>query len=398
MARKKRSQIVDIADIRERIWAIGKQLNDTFVRRSDAIRVMLLAYLSGEHYLLIGEPGTAKTAIAERFALHVRDANWFSAMLGSFTAPEKIFGPLDINAFRDGKYRYVTKGMLPEAHIAFLDEFFKCNEGCLNEMLTLLNERKFNGDSLNLMTVGTATNWPELITRTDNTKALYDRILLRCIVEDLKEEDEVVELLEKVELVESYEPETFITINELDRARESVKRIEISEDMRRVLHSIRKRLSIRKIGGIEKPGIQISSRRLGQLQKVLKAHAWLNNRASVTLQDFECLQWGLWNDHSEYETARSVLTTLDQEIVSQLIAKIDQARQEYRRLKDSGIGPTRANRVMNKMVDTANYVKNSLNDPIFTADGKQSIITAMQSLKSDFTELDATIKELSNTD
>ena len=324
MARRK--QQYDPVDIRERMWAIGKQLNDTFVQRTSAIKVMLLAYLSGEHYLLIGEPGTAKTAIAERFAQHIEGAKWFGMMMGSFTTPEKVWGPLDISAFQNGEYKYVTSGKLPEAHIAFLDEFFKCNDGCLNEMLTLLNERTFDNKPVPLMTVGTATNWPELNSRSDNVSALYDRILLRCIVDDITEKDHVIRLLENVNLVDDYKPETFMTLQEMRFAIECVKKINVSQSVRLMLHSVRERLFVREVAGEKKPGVQISARRIGRLQKVLQAHAWLNGRDDVTLEDFECLQWGLWNNKDEYETARSILTTLDAEMVHGIVKAIDEGR------------------------------------------------------------------------
>lgn len=392
MAPRKLKHNVD--DIRERVWAIGQQLNETFVQRSDAIKVMLLAYLSGEHYLLVGEPGTAKTAIAERFASHIEGANWFNMMMGSFTTPEKIWGPLDIQAFQNGQYKYVTGGKLPEAHIAFLDEFFKCNDGCLNEMLTLLNERKFDGVPVPLMTVGTATNWPEIVSRTDNIKALYDRILLRCIVEDVSEQQNVIDLLEKIERVENYTPEESISLDELNEAIRDVKTVTIGRPIRAMLHSVRNRLSIREVQGEQKPGIQISARRIGQLQKVLKAHAWLNGRDEVTLEDFEALQWGLWNDRDEYETVKSVLETLDSESVKELVTMIDEGRSAYRELGSSGYGSARVNKVTEMIKDIAQTVRERLEEPVFTEKGRDSIRRAMSGLKEDFIELNEKAKDL----
>lgn len=394
----KKSQNPDLDGIRQRIWNIGEQLNNTFVQRSDAIKVMLLSYLSGEHYLLVGEPGTAKTAIAELFASHIEDANWFSIMLGNFTTPEKIFGPLDIQAFQAGEYKYVTRNKLPEAHIAFLDEFFKCNEGALNEMLTILNERKFDGHPIPLMTVGTATNWPEILSRTDNTKALYDRILLRCIVEDIFDKDGVVDLLEKVEEVEDYTPNEMITLDELNAAIKDVKKVEISESIRNMLFSIRERLSVRIVNRERRPGTQISSRRLGQLQKVLRAHAWLNDRDKVTLDDFEALQWGLWNDRDEYQTAKSVLETLDAEAVKEIVEMIDEGRAAYRELDSSGYGSAKVNKVLELIKDIAHKSRTRLKEPIFTESGRESIRRAMNGLKTDFESLDKRAKELLNNE
>jgi MoxR-like ATPase len=384
---------VDIDDIRKRIVAIGNQLNDTFVNRWDAITVMTFAHLTGEHYLFVGEPGTGKTAIAEKFASHI-DAKWFSTTLGSFTSPEKIFGPFDINAFKDGEYKNVTSGKLPEAEIAFLDELFKCNDGCLNEMLTVLNERKFDGKKIPLTTVGTATNWPELQSRSDKVLALYDRILLRYIMDDVTDKDSVVKLLEQVDKVEAYKPKVKITLRELQLAIADVRRVEIDSSIRAMLHLVRQRLLTRKVKGELKPGIQISARRIGQLQKVLKASAWLCNRDKVILDDFYYLRWGLWNDRQDYETVHSVLNTLDDEVVQELVKMIDEGRRAYAKLRDDGYKSLKLNEVTDQIVGIVKTVGTRLKEPVFTDNGRDSVKRAMESLRSDFKTLNENVDKM----
>ena len=39
-----------------------------FVQRDEAVQALSLAYHSGEHILLLGPPGTAKTLLAETFS------------------------------------------------------------------------------------------------------------------------------------------------------------------------------------------------------------------------------------------------------------------------------------------------------------------------------------------
>src|SRR5205823_4014261 len=140
---------------------------------------------AGEHMLLVGPPGTAKSALVRLFARLI-DARYFEYLLTRFTEPNELFGPVDIRAFREGTYTRRTERMLPEAEIVFLDEIFKSNSAILNSLLTLLNERRFaNGGStvsVPLLSMFGASNE---VPNDDNLAALFDRFLLRVVSDNL---------------------------------------------------------------------------------------------------------------------------------------------------------------------------------------------------------------------
>src|SRR5688500_1575642 len=112
--------------LHRRLEAVARELENRFLGRSEVIRCMLVAALAGEHLVLIGPPGTAKSALARTFS-KLCDAQYFEYLLTRFTEPNELFGPVDIAAFREGTYRRKTAGMLPEGEIVFLDEVFKSN-------------------------------------------------------------------------------------------------------------------------------------------------------------------------------------------------------------------------------------------------------------------------------
>src|SRR5688572_31806054 len=121
---------------------VARTLNAHFLDKQEIIRLLIISAIAGEHLVLVGPPGTAKSAIIRMFA-RLLDARYFEYLLTRFTEPNELFGPVDIKEFREGKYTRRTDNMLPEAEIVFLDEIFKSNSAILNSLLGILNERRF---------------------------------------------------------------------------------------------------------------------------------------------------------------------------------------------------------------------------------------------------------------
>ena len=95
----------------QRLSEVARTLESTFLGKSETVRLMLVAACAGEHMLLVGPPGTAKSALVRMFSKLV-DARYFEYLLTRFTEPNEIFGPIDITAFRSGQYQRRMDGML----------------------------------------------------------------------------------------------------------------------------------------------------------------------------------------------------------------------------------------------------------------------------------------------
>lgn len=158
-------------------------LESGLVERRQVLRLSLLGALAGEHTLLIGPPGTAKSALARRIHLAFRGARYFERLLTRFTVPEELFGPLSIRALEEDRYERHVAGFLPDAEVAFIDEVFKANSAILNALLTLLNEREFDNGAgrlrCPLISVIGATNQ---VPEDEVAEAFFDRFLLRLVV------------------------------------------------------------------------------------------------------------------------------------------------------------------------------------------------------------------------
>jgi MoxR-like ATPase len=163
-------------------------LDRNLLERDVQVRVLLLAALAGEHALLIGPPGTAKSELARRLHRVFAGARYFERLLTRFSVPEELFGPLSLKALEFDRYERLIEGFLPTAQVAFLDEVFKANSAILNALLTLLNEREFDNGSgrvkVPLISVVGATNE---VPDDEALHAFYDRFLLRVPVGPVEE-------------------------------------------------------------------------------------------------------------------------------------------------------------------------------------------------------------------
>src|SRR5271155_3234647 len=168
---------------------VVEPLKGRFVGRDEVVDLIALAVTAGEHLFLHGPPGTAKSALIRQFALAVR-GNYFEYLLTRFSEPNEVFGPVDLVRLREGTVATVTTGMLPEGEFVFLDELFNANSAILNNLLTVLNERIYRRGAevhqLPLLSLFAASNH---LPEDEALRALFDRFLLRCHVENLKREE-----------------------------------------------------------------------------------------------------------------------------------------------------------------------------------------------------------------
>lgn len=276
---------------------VVQPLKERFVGRDDVIDLIALAVVAGEHLFLHGPPGTAKSALIRQFSQAVR-GSYFEYMLTRFSEPNEIFGPIDIARLREGTVVTVTTGMLPESEFVFLDELFNANSAILNNLLTVLNERIYRRGAeihrLPLLSLFSASNH---LPEDEALRALFDRFLLRCHVDNLKP-DAMPNLLQAGWALEQVTvAETSVTAADLAALKTELYRIDLSgvlEPYQEVVFKIRDL------------GIAFSDRRAVKVMKLLAASAILCNRDACIPSDLWPLRY-VWDREEQIEPLAALI-------------------------------------------------------------------------------------------
>jgi MoxR-like ATPase len=282
----------------DKLKQIEKELKTKYFERDQVIEGAFCALLTQNHLLLIGPPGTAKSQIVSELCGRIQGARYFQWLLTKFTTPEELFGAVSLKGLENDEYRRVISGKLPEAHIAFLDEVFKASSSILNTLLTIMNERVYyNGtDKLRIPLISLFGASNELPTEEDELEALYDRFLLRYVVDYIKEDFRFLKMLDGEG---AQAQESVLTPEELEECRLSTQSVTVPSNILKLTARIRTELA--------KKGITPSDRRYKQSVSLLKAKAYLDGRQEVREEDLRFLENVLWREPTEITEIQSVI-------------------------------------------------------------------------------------------
>ncbi|MFD8498002.1 AAA family ATPase [Amycolatopsis sp. NPDC059657] len=327
----------EMADAAAGMRAIVTELSDQFFERADVVRALAVSVLAGQHSLILGPPGTAKSELGRELTSRFEGARYWEVLLSKFTDPKRLFGPVDVAALTRGEYTQVFAGRATEAHIAFVDEIFKCSAGALNEMLAFLNERLYHpengGDPIPCPLVSAITASNELPS-TEELAAVYDRLLVRLEVGYLTDPSNFAKLVRSAVTAAAPTTRTTVSLDELQHAVSvEVPAVDVPDGIVDAVCQLRAELRRKEL--------VMSDRRWKQSIRLLQASAWLDGRTEVTDRDLEVLRHVLWDSTTQRPTveravlmlvnpdAREALDLLDaiEELEAELNAKVGQSTE-----------------------------------------------------------------------
>jgi MoxR-like ATPase len=318
-------------DLNTKFSLLQEGLNERYAERTTEIDLGIKSLVSRQHFLQIGPPGTAKSMLAHDLAIAF-DVPYMRKLLGKSTPPEEMFGPYDLAAIKESKFRRVTTDRTAQrAVIQFWDEIFKSSAAIRNTMLTLLNERFYDhGDefyTVPLITVFAASN--ELPDDSEESGAFFDRFLIRRFVDYIKDPSEFVKMMRASRNRNdgtTAELGPVMTHTDLLEAHAEARMVVIPTSLEESILDLRTNLDLE--------GIIVSDRRWAEAQKVVQVNAWQEGRDRADESDLIPLQHVLWEDPSHVKPVLRTILAMASPVSHEVVDLIDQVDQIESQLRE----------------------------------------------------------------
>lgn len=316
---------------------IIEELNEFIIEREDELKGVFLAILARKNLLFLGDPGIAKTMIVDNIAKRIVGANYFEQTMHSQIKLEELYGPISIRTLeQEDKLVHKTERMLPEAHIVYLDEFWKANAGSINSLLKPLNEKIFfNGGTpqkLPLMCLLSSSN--EIPEEEDDLAAAYDRFLLKYNTERLQDRESDFKMHMAQINGKGNDIKNTISLEEIKELQDLVDKVKIPESVIHTNYKIKKEIE-NALDGM----FHVNERTSVHAMKVLQAQAVLDGRESVEEEDLEVLKHMYWEDIShQKEVTKCILKAVayDKSKMDEIRTKIAKLKRDYKSYKENG--------------------------------------------------------------
>jgi MoxR-like ATPase len=275
------------------------ETKDVVVESDEYVDTLALATASRTHAYVAGSGGVGKTFGTEVWGQHF-GVTTFYVQFRNDTKREEVFGPLSMQALQQDLYQHVTRGYLPEAHLAVLDEFKDAGR-FTRQLLNILNERWFVNGGVRTVTplisaIGATNFWIE----EQELEALFDRFAQRMVQEGVKTSRGFKKILNgQLARGAGAKPKlTIVTAEQLAAIHHAVDHCRVDPAILDIVDKLRK--------DAEKEKLYMSPRRWGEGLKIARAAAVLAGRDHVIEDDLRPFSRVLPNHPDDFKVARDL--------------------------------------------------------------------------------------------
>lgn len=321
------------ASMQEKVRRLIGALTSGLYERDQAVRLALLATVAGESIFFLGPPGVGKSLIARRMTQSLQDAKSFEYLMGRFSTPDEVFGPLSISHLKEhDAYQRKIEHYLPDAEIVFLDEIWKASPPIQNALLTALNERLFRNGTTEIriplqVFIGASNELPE---PESGTEAFWDRFLIRLVLDPISEDGAFQALLEDTrDLTEDLVPSDLkVSLEELRQVRRQAQEVALGPLVGGFLARLRERLTSERDAGLA-----VSDRRWKKVASLLRTSAVLHGRDRVSLTDLSILPHCIWSTREAQPTAERLVDAVLEEYAGAEFGNTEAPAQQLEALR-----------------------------------------------------------------
>lgn len=312
--------------------------NAEVVERKEELDIIWWCLLANVHPLFIGVPGVAKSMTMRLAHRHIQGATYFERLVFKQSPAEEILGPVSLKALEQDIFKRQTRGRLPEAHLAFIDEVFKAPANVLNSMLKIINERQFDNNggamAVPLWSCAFASNELPGLDR-DDLRAFRDRIGVTKIVHDVRSDDSFKSILRGQ--VARRRGQTLsntlttITADEVEEAVGQVANIDLPDDILDMLVRLRRQC--------EDENLHMNPRRFGEGVKLMQARAYTSGRDACNQDDIKVFQHVIWRDPEDEQTAYRIILDFASKFerdAAKFMSEYEPIQAEFNELKAKG--------------------------------------------------------------
>lgn len=337
-------------EIQEKFQKLTDEMSETHLERRELLRGLGIALIAKQHLLMLGPGGTGKSFLTRDLASRIIHDNgdplwneyadvpqfngYFEKALDETSTPDEVFGPPDIKAMaEEGKTRRVYTGMLPEAIVAFLDEFFNSNGPTLHSIMPALNERLFHNNGIPMrIPLWTCFMGTNKLNADEDYAALWDRVHLRFVVKYIQDRVSKAQMVRDAierELRTEQPEKTTLNLNDLRTAHEEAMNLEFSESARELFFDIH--------DALQHQGIIVGDRRVVQGAKGVLASAYLAGHDEVKAGDLDILQHYWWVVQDQIDATRQVVlsaTNPGEKQALDMLDDLDKLNEDIKQTKD----------------------------------------------------------------